>query len=178
MDHKVQKYFLHVRLTESSNTKGNQGRKALITGQLHQTSILCLTKVQQLARRKQEHSSHTKKTNTLTGRNKFKNITNCNTSIYNYSNCNNSISSNLCVEDFVLHHIKVHSEEARLQGGAEGVSLHQANLSVSRLVAEQMFLGWDHVLQHLNKKQSKNKFLLLLIFINNIIYLVSKPRKC
>lgn len=79
----------------------------------------------------------------------------------------------------MLHHIKVHSEEARLQGGAEGVSLHQANLSVSRLVAEQVFLGWHHVLQHLNKKQSENKFLLLLlIFINNIKYLVSKPRKC
>lgn len=48
-----------MRLTESSNTKGNQGRKALITGQLHQSSIFCLTKVQQLARGKEEHNYQT-----------------------------------------------------------------------------------------------------------------------
>lgn len=60
MFHKVLKYFLQVRLTESSNTQGNQGWEALVTGQLHQSSILCLTKIQQLARGKKQHTSHIK----------------------------------------------------------------------------------------------------------------------
>lgn len=55
----------------------------------------------------------------------------------------------LCVENLVLHDIKIHCKEAGLQGGAESVPLHQADLGVSRLVAEQMFLWWDHILQHL-----------------------------
>lgn len=55
----------------------------------------------------------------------------------------------LRIKDFVLDDIEVHCKETRLQGGAEGVTLHQANLSISRLVAEQVFLGGDHILQHL-----------------------------
>lgn len=57
----------------------------------------------------------------------------------------------LCVKDFVLHDIEIHCKKARLQGGAEGVTFHQANLSISRLVAEQVFLRGDHILQDLNK---------------------------
>lgn len=65
MDCKIPKYgtkkkkSLAMRLTKSSNTKGDQGRKALITGQLHQSSIFCLTKVQQLARGKEQHNYQT-----------------------------------------------------------------------------------------------------------------------
>lgn len=55
------------------------------------------------------------------------------------------------VEDFVLDDIEVHCKEARLQGGAEGVALHQANLGIGRLVAEQVFLRGNHILQHLEK---------------------------
>lgn len=57
----------------------------------------------------------------------------------------------LRVKNFVLDDIEVHCKEARLQCGAEGVALHQANLGISRLVAEQVFLRGDHILQHLNK---------------------------
>lgn len=57
----------------------------------------------------------------------------------------------LSVKNFVLHYIEVHCKEARLQGGAEGVTLHQANLGISGLVAEQVFLRGDHILQDLNK---------------------------
>lgn len=60
----------------------------------------------------------------------------------------------LRVKDFVLYDIEVHCKEARLQGGAEGVTLHQANLGISRLVAEQVFLRGDHILQHLNKMKT------------------------
>lgn len=59
----------------------------------------------------------------------------------------------LCVEHLVLHDVEVHCEEARLQGGAEGVALHQADLGVCRLVAEQVFLGGNHILQHLERKK-------------------------
>lgn len=69
----------------------------------------------------------------------------------------------LSVEDFVLHYIKVHGKEARLQGSAEGVALHQANLSIGRLMAEQMFLGWNHILQHLNKKINKRQFYSIVV---------------
>lgn len=37
-------------LTESSDAEGNQRGEALVTGKLHQSSILCLTQVQQLGR--------------------------------------------------------------------------------------------------------------------------------
>lgn len=60
----------------------------------------------------------------------------------------------LCVEDLVLHDIEVHCEETRLQGGAEGVALHQANLGVGRLVTEQVFLGGNHILQYLKRRTS------------------------
>lgn len=53
----------------------------------------------------------------------------------------------------MLHDIEVHCEEAGLQGGAEGVALHQADLGVGRLVAEQVFLGGNHVLQHLERRK-------------------------
>lgn len=56
----------------------------------------------------------------------------------------------------MLHNIKVHSKEAGLQSGAECVALHQANLSIGRLMPEQMFLGWYHVLQHLKRDLNKN----------------------
>lgn len=49
----------------------------------------------------------------------------------------------------MLHDIEVHCKETGLQGGAEGVALHQADLGVGRLVAEQMFLGRNHILQYL-----------------------------
>lgn len=49
----------------------------------------------------------------------------------------------------MLHDIEVHCKETGLQGGAEGVALHQADLGVGRLVAEQMFLGGNHILQYL-----------------------------
>ena len=44
-------------LTESSNAERNKGWKALITGQLHQRSILCLAQVQQLETREKQHTS-------------------------------------------------------------------------------------------------------------------------
>lgn len=56
------------------------------------------------------------------------------------------LMTHLCVEDLVLHDIKVHCEEAGLQSGAEGVTLHQAYLGVGRLVTQQVFLGGNHVL--------------------------------
>lgn len=56
------------------------------------------------------------------------------------------MTSHLCVEDLVLHDIEVHGEEAWLQSGAEGISLHQADLGVGWLVAQQVFLRGDHVL--------------------------------
>lgn len=59
----------------------------------------------------------------------------------------------LCVKDLVLHDIEVHCEEAGLQGGAEGVALHQADLGIGRLVAEQVFLGGNHILQHLKRRK-------------------------
>lgn len=62
----------------------------------------------------------------------------------------------LCVKDFVLHDIEIHCKKARLQGGAEGVTLHQANLGISRLVAEQVFLRGDHILQDLNKMKTSS----------------------
>jgi len=58
----------------------------------------------------------------------------------------------LCVEDLVLHDIEVHGEEAGLQGGAEGVALHQADLGVGGLVAEEVFLRRNHVLQNLKRE--------------------------
>ena len=57
----------------------------------------------------------------------------------------------------MLHDIEVHGEEAGLQGGAEGVALHQADLSVGRLVAEQVLLRGNHVLQHLKNKGHPKK---------------------
>lgn len=57
----------------------------------------------------------------------------------------------LIVEELVLRDIEVHCEETRLQGGAEGVALHQANLGVGRLVTEQVFPGRNHVLQNLKR---------------------------
>lgn len=65
----------------------------------------------------------------------------------------------------MLHNIKVHSKEAGLQGGAECVALHQANLSISRLMPEQMFLGWYHVLQHLKRDFNKNNNVISFSFI-------------
>lgn len=59
--------------------------------------------------------------------------------------------ANLGVEDFVLHDVEVHCEEAGLQGGAESVALHQADLGIGGLVAEQVLLGGNHVLQDLEK---------------------------
>ena len=59
----------------------------------------------------------------------------------------------LCVEHLVLHDIEVHCEEAGLQGGAKRVALHQANLGIGRLVAEQVFLGGNHILQHLERRE-------------------------
>lgn len=58
----------------------------------------------------------------------------------------------LGVKNFVLNDIEVHRKKARLQGGAESVTLHQANLGISRLVAKQVFLRGNHILQHLNKR--------------------------
>lgn len=52
----------------------------------------------------------------------------------------------LCVEDLMLHDVDVHGEEAWLQGGAEDIALHQADLGVGRLVARQVLLKEDHVL--------------------------------
>lgn len=51
----------------------------------------------------------------------------------------------------MLHDVEVHCKQAGLQGGAEGVALHQANLSIGRLMAEQVFLGGNHILQHLKR---------------------------
>ena len=51
----------------------------------------------------------------------------------------------------MLCDIEVHCKEARLQGRAEGVALHQANLGIGRLVAEQVFLRGNHILQNLEK---------------------------
>ena len=52
-------------------------------------------------------------------------------------------------EHLVLHDLEVDGEEPRLEGGAEGVAIHEPDLRVDRLVAEQVLLGRDHVLQHL-----------------------------
>lgn len=51
----------------------------------------------------------------------------------------------------MLHHIEIHREEPRLQRGAERVALHQADLGVGRLVAQQVLLRGDHVLKDLEK---------------------------
>lgn len=51
----------------------------------------------------------------------------------------------------MLHHIEIHREEPRLQRGAECVALHQADLGVGRLVAQQVLLRGDHVLKDLEK---------------------------
>lgn len=55
-------------------------------------------------------------------------------------------TSHLCVEDLVLHDVEVHGKEAWLQGSAEGIALHQADLGIGRLVTQQVFLRGDHVL--------------------------------
>lgn len=44
------------QLTERSDAEGNQGGEALVAGQLHQSSILCLTQVQQLERQGTKHT--------------------------------------------------------------------------------------------------------------------------
>lgn len=49
----------------------------------------------------------------------------------------------------MLHYIEVHCKETGLQGGAEGVALHQADLGVGRLVSEQVFFRRNHILQNL-----------------------------
>lgn len=49
----------------------------------------------------------------------------------------------------MLHYIEVHCKKSGLQGGAEGVALHQADLGVGRLVSEQVFLWGNHILQNL-----------------------------
>lgn len=53
----------------------------------------------------------------------------------------------------MLHHVEIHCEESRLQRSAECVALHQADLGIGRLVAQQMLLRWDHILKDLDKKQ-------------------------
>lgn len=59
--------------------------------------------------------------------------------------------SYLCVEDLVLHDIEVHCEKAGLQSGTEGVSLHQTDLSVGRLMTQQVLLRRHHILQNLER---------------------------
>lgn len=54
----------------------------------------------------------------------------------------------------MFHDIEVHCEETGLQGGAEGVALHQANLGIGRLVPKQVFLGRNHILQNLMQKKA------------------------
>lgn len=56
----------------------------------------------------------------------------------------------------MLHDVEVHCKEAGLQGGAESVALHQADLGVGRLVAEQVLLGGNHILQDLKKRGVKH----------------------
>jgi hypothetical protein len=41
------------------------------------------------------------------------------------------------------------SEESWLQCGAESVAIHDANLCIGRLVAQEVFFGWYHVLEDL-----------------------------
>lgn len=65
--------------------------------------------------------------------------------------------THLCVEDLVFHDIKVHCKEAGLQSSAESVTLHQADLGVGRLVTQQVFLGRNHILQNLKKRQTHEK---------------------
>ena len=45
-----------------------------------------------------------------------------------------SIKAHLLEEDLVLGHAEVDGEEARGEGGAEGVAVHQGNLSAHGLV--------------------------------------------
>ena len=55
----------------------------------------------------------------------------------------------LGVEHLVLHYVEVHGEEPGLQRGAERVPLHQPDLGVGGLVAQQVLLRGDHVLDSL-----------------------------
>lgn len=65
------------------------------------------------------------------------------------------IPAYLGVEDLVLPDVEVHGEEAGLQGGAEGVSLHQADLGIGRLVAQEVLLRRHHVLQDLERREGR-----------------------
>lgn len=67
------------------------------------------------------------------------------------------LMTHLCVEDLVFHDIKVHCKEAGLQSSAESVTLHQADLGIGRLVTQQVFLGRNHILQNLKKRQTHEK---------------------
>ena len=63
----------------------------------------------------------------------------------------------LSVEHLVLHHVEVHGEEPGLQRGAECVPLHQPDLGVGGLVAQQVLLRGDHVLEDLGETQRRHR---------------------
>ena len=50
-------------------------------------------------------------------------------------------------EDFVLDDVEVYGKQAGVQCRAKRVAVHQADLGIDRLVAEQVLLGRDHVLE-------------------------------
>lgn len=86
--------------------------------------------------------------------------------------------THLCVEDLVFHDIKVHCKEAGLQSSAESVTLHQADLGIGRLVTQQVFLGRNHILQNLKKRQTHEKgpcVVIIFIFQHSSL---DRDKKC